>query len=78
MGGGVDRQPKGRAMKSPFPGMDPYLEPYWSSFHALMMGALTAALNQSLWKRLGLRWLMVACAITAWAFAWSTTPCLFK
>ncbi len=35
-------------MKSPFPGMDPYLEPYWSNFHVLMMGALTAALNQSL------------------------------
>jgi Protein of unknown function (DUF4058) len=35
-------------MKSPFPGMDPYLESAWSNVHVLMMGAITAALNVSL------------------------------
>ena len=35
-------------MKSPFPGMDPYLEARWGNVHVLMMGAITAALNRSL------------------------------
>ena len=35
-------------MKSPFPGMDPYLEARWSNVHVLMIGAITAAMNQSL------------------------------
>jgi hypothetical protein len=35
-------------MKSPFPGMDPYLEARWPNVHVLMMGAITAALNRTL------------------------------
>jgi hypothetical protein len=34
--------------KSPFPGMDPYLEFRWPSAHVLLMSAITIALNQSL------------------------------
>src|SRR4051812_46219108 len=35
-------------MKSPFPGMDPYLESRWSSVHVLMMAAIAAELKRSL------------------------------
>jgi len=35
-------------MKSPFPGMNPYLESRWSNVHVLMMGAITGELNASL------------------------------
>ena len=35
-------------MRSPFPGMDPYLESRWSGIHLLLMGAITAALNRTL------------------------------
>ncbi len=29
-----------RRMKSPFPGMDPYLEPYWSDVHVTLIAAI--------------------------------------
>jgi len=35
-------------MKSPFPGMDPYLESRWSNVHVLMMSAIAALLKHSL------------------------------
>jgi hypothetical protein len=35
-------------MPSPFPGMDPYVESQWKSFHGLMIGAITSALNRTL------------------------------
>ncbi len=35
-------------MKSPFPGMDPYLETRWSNVHVLLIGALTAQLKRVL------------------------------
>jgi hypothetical protein len=33
-------------MKSPFPGMDPYLEPHWPGLHAHLASLATAKLNQ--------------------------------
>lgn len=35
-------------MKSPFPGMDPYLEARWSNVHVLLIAALTAQLKRVL------------------------------
>ena len=35
-------------MPSPFPGMDPYVEPRWGTFHSSMNFAFMDALNQSL------------------------------
>ena len=35
-------------MRSPFPGMDPYLEARWGTFHATMVGAMMSNLNQVL------------------------------
>jgi hypothetical protein len=35
-------------MPSPFPGMDPYVETQWKTFHGLMISALTSALNRTL------------------------------
>jgi hypothetical protein len=35
-------------MKSPFPGMDPYLEPHWLDVHATLIGEARRALNRSL------------------------------
>ena len=35
-------------MKSPFPGMDPYLEPYWPGLHTHLVSLATAELNRSL------------------------------
>jgi hypothetical protein len=34
--------------KSPFPGMDPYLEARWSNAHVFMMAAISAQLNATL------------------------------
>lgn len=35
-------------MKSPFPGMDPYLERYWGDVHAMLVSLSAAALNRTL------------------------------
>jgi hypothetical protein len=35
-------------MESPFPGMDPYLERYWTSVHTQLAGAASRALNRVL------------------------------
>jgi hypothetical protein len=35
-------------MKSPFPGMDPYLEPHWLDVHTVLIGEARRALNRSL------------------------------
>jgi len=35
-------------MKSPFPGMDPYVEPHWQDIHTALIGDARRALNQSL------------------------------
>jgi len=35
-------------MKSPFPGMDPYLEPYWPGLHTHLVSLATAELNRTL------------------------------
>lgn len=35
-------------MKSPFPGMDPYLEPHWPGLHTHLVSLGTAQLNRSL------------------------------
>ena len=35
-------------MKTPFPGMDPYLETRWSNVHVLLIAALTAQLKRVL------------------------------
>ncbi len=35
-------------MKSPFPGMDPYIEPHWLDIHTAIIGEARRALNQSL------------------------------
>ncbi len=35
-------------MKSPFPGMDPYLENHWRDVHAALISAARAALNRTL------------------------------
>jgi hypothetical protein len=35
-------------MPSPFPGMDPYLEPSWANVHVLMIGAIAASLKRVL------------------------------
>jgi hypothetical protein len=35
-------------MKSPFPGMDPYLEPYWPGLHTHLVSLATAQLNGKL------------------------------
>jgi len=35
-------------MKSPFPGMDPYLEPHWLDIHTSIMAAARQALNRQL------------------------------
>ena len=44
-----------KPMKSPFPGLDPYLEPFWSNVHTSMMtyirDALQSQLPQGLWTR---------------------------
>jgi hypothetical protein len=44
-----------KPMKSPFPGLDPYLEPFWSNVHTRMMtyiaDALQSQLPQGLWTR---------------------------
>jgi hypothetical protein len=35
-------------MKSPFPGMDPYVEPHWQDIHTTLISDARRALNQSL------------------------------
>ena len=35
-------------MKSPFPGMDPYVEPHWLDIHTALIGEARRALNQML------------------------------
>src|SRR5438128_1098354 len=35
-------------MKSPFPGMDPYLEPHWPGLHTQLVSLATAELNRVL------------------------------
>ena len=35
-------------MKSPFPGMDPYLERHWRDFHGAMIASIRSALNATL------------------------------
>jgi hypothetical protein len=35
-------------MKSPFPGMDPYVEPHWEDVHTSLIGDTRRALNRSL------------------------------
>src|SRR4051812_41113032 len=37
-----------RPMKSPFPGMDPYLEPHWGDVHSRLATIGSAALNRNL------------------------------
>lgn len=37
-----------KSMKSPFPGMDPYLEPYWHDIHVALVGSARNALNENL------------------------------
>ena len=40
-----------RAMKSPFPGMDPYLEQFWNDVHGPLIPYIKEALNESLPNR---------------------------
>ncbi len=35
-------------MKSPFPGMDPYLEPHWPGLHTQLVALASAELNRLL------------------------------
>ena len=42
-------------MKSPFPGMDPYLEPYWNDVHVSLLVAIKEALQPILPRALRAR-----------------------
>src|SRR5579862_3827181 len=39
---------RGRSMRSPFPGMDPYLERHWGDVHTHLVSNIAAALNDRL------------------------------